>query len=683
MRSLYHHALWLGLLALPACTPASTTPPAAAPAPTTASKPPPPAEPDLSPVSAPKGVVALGRWQNATGTLKAVERIGRLPFPMEMILQKQLGDKELVAVLKLDAAIDGVVIIDPASTPDRPKFLGAVSLPLQSMDKAMALASRAGKPVSVRPGVYRIGRMMDLVCDLSASVGDVNARLICSEHERDLDALVPWMTRGLPNEKLGAGDLHLETRAEGLRQQFQREIDQFAPLLPGLAIRQLRDLGLQQAGLLDIAAATAGDVPKLVADLDTLSLDMRLDGDKTEATVGGSVKFKGTSSWVSKLMTHRNDKSGPVPAVFWQMPKDSDSVAYTHGVDPKLFDGMREALASAVRGLLTGKVDGADAQAISDLFAKAPLVDSPTTVSARGHIEPPAPRTYAKPTDFKPADAIRTSQDQTRAALGWTVIGLETKSDVYVAWLKDLARTYNSRTLQTKLKKELGQKAADHMPVIKSVGAPKGSPAGSVAYEFSIPITSEDIWEQHRKTHRYSPHPKGAPAKGSLAVTVVVAADGNRTWLGIAGDPNALGSHLAAVKDGAPKDGTIAARTDLEALKSGNHTGGGFFTLDGIVASLRGSLGGTMSASERQMLTEGLVRLPNKGSTPVIVFTDGTTGAAPVNSFEMKVTKGTIDDAVSFAQLALMARPSAEPPPAVERATPAVPPPPPPAPRKK
>ncbi|RYE83362.1 MAG: hypothetical protein EOO75_19420 [Myxococcales bacterium] len=353
MRSLYHHALWLGLLALPACTSSSTPTPATPPSTTTAPKPG-PVEPDLSPVSAPKGVVALGRWQNAAGTLKAVERIGRLPFPMEMVLQKQLGDKDLVAILKLEAAVDGVVIIDPASTPDRPKFLGAVSLPLQSMDKAMALASRAGKPVSVRPGVYRIGRMMDLVCDLSASVGDVNARLICSEHERDLDALVPWMTRGLPNEKFGPGDLHLEARAEGLRQQFQREIDQFAPLLPGLAIRQLRDFGLQQSGLLDIAAAAAGDVPKIVSDLDTLSLDLRLDGDKSEATLGGSVKFKGTSAWVSKLMTHRNDKAGPIPAVFWQMPKDSGSVAYNHGADPKMFDGMREALASRIPSNIFG-----------------------------------------------------------------------------------------------------------------------------------------------------------------------------------------------------------------------------------------------------------------------------------------------------------------------------------------
>ena len=66
--------------------------------------------------------------------------------------------------------------------------------------------------------------------------------------------------------------------------------------------------------------------------------------------------------------------------------------------------------------------------------------------------------------------------------------------------------------------------------------------------------------------------------------------------------------------------------------------------------------------------------------TPVLLFTNGTTGAAPVNSMEVRIQKGSIDDMVALALTALSPRAREEPPPAVERAPT---PPPPPAPKKK
>lgn len=673
-------ALWLGAVVLPACGTQPAPPPVQpAPPPTvSAAAPPPPAEPDLSPVAAPRNVVALGRWANAASTLKTIEAVGKLPLPLDTLIQKELNDKELFALIKLDSAIDGAVVIDPASPPDDPKFLGVVSLPLRDMSSALALANRAGKPVSVKPGVYRIGRAKDLVCDLSVAVGDAPARLLCSEHERDLDMLVPWLTRGLPKDQFGASDLHLELRAEGLRDRYKEELERFGPLLPGLANKKLRDEGVQQQALIDLVTNAAADAPKFVNDLDSLTLDVRLDGTKTEASISGSVKLKSTTSWVSKMMTHRNDKAGAAPPIFWQAPKDSDSASFNHGSDPKMLDGLREGLSAGAKSLLTGKLDGADVQAISDLLAKIPMTDAQAIVVTRGHLPAPKAERTLKPTDFKPADAVKASQSLARGVIGWSLVGVETKADPYVAWLKDLVKAYNSRTLQGTIKKAIGKDAVAHYPTLKVVGAPKGAPAGTTAVELSIPITSKDVWYSHGKQHEYREHPKGAEAKGSISITLTVTPDGNRTWIGVASDTAALGSHLAVVKDGSPKEGTISARPGLDALKSGSFTGGGFFSVGGAINTFASTARSTMSERKRKEMDDVLAAMPNKGETPVLLFTNGTTGSAPVNSMEIRIQKGTIDDAVALAFMALKPRRLEEAPPAM-----VVPPPPPPAPRPK
>jgi|GEM_PF-617400 len=646
MRSSYHHALLLGVLALSACT-GQPPPPPAQPVPQPTQAPPPtstaPAEPDLSPAPAPKNVVAVGRWANVAGSMKAAEKVGKLPFPLDSVLQKELDDKDMFALLKLDSSIDGVLILDPSSPSDDPKPLGAVSLPLRSLKDAVDLANRAGKPVTLRPGVYRIGRARNMVCDLSASVGDAPARLICSEHERDLDLLVPWMTRTLPTEKLGTGDLHFELRAEGLRDRYKEELERFGPVLPGLVNKKLRDEGIQQQALIDLASNMAGDLPKVANDLDVLSLDMKLDGEKSEASVSGAVRFKSNSSWVTKMMTHRNDKAGAPPAIFWQAPKDSDSASFNRGTDPKLFDGLREGLAAGVQGLLGGKIDGGDVKAISDLFAKLPLTDAQAVVVARGHIDSKDRPKPIKKEDVKPADVLKATQEQVRHAVGWSLVGIEAKGDQQVAWLRDLVKAYNSKTLQATIKKGLGKGGAEHLPTVKSVGAPKGAPAGTFAVEFSLPVSSKDLWHKNGRLHGHREMPK-AEAKGNLSLLVTVTPDGNRTWIGVSSDAAALGSHLAAVKEGAPKEGTLASHSGLDALKNGTVTGGGFLSIGAIVTAVSNTSKSFLSERERKELDGAIAAMPNKGETPILMLSTGTTGATPTNSVEVRFQKGTLDD---------------------------------------
>jgi hypothetical protein len=575
-------------------------------------------------------------------SIKTIEKLGKLPFPLRGLLEKELDDKEMVALLKLDAPVDAAAMIDPSSPPDNPKPLGVISLPLRDFKETLAVASRAGKPLSLRPGVYRLGRNRDILCDLSVAVGAAPARLLCSENERDLDQLVPWMTRGLPNESFGNADLHLELRAEGLREKYKAEIEQFGPMLPNMLNEQLVSAGIKHQGLIELLTGAAADGPKLASDLDALAFDLRLDGEKSEVSSTGSIRFKGTSSWVARLVTHRNDKAGPPPAIFWQTPKDSDSVSFNRGSDPKFFDGVREVLASGSRELLAGKIDGADVKAISDLLAKIPLTDPPAIVVARGHLPPGPPPKEIKRENFKPADAIRESQNQARAAIGWSLVGVEAKSDAYAEWLRSLVKTYSSRTLQKSIGKVLQDKAGK-LPTLKTVAAPKGAPKGTVAVEVAFPITSRDVWYNHGRLHDYRDHPKG-DAKGTISFLITVSPDGDRTWIGVGAEPKVLGERLAAVQSGASKDATLASRGGLDALKNGSYTGGGFFSIGGLAKTVSGSLRSTLSRREREEMDKFLGAMPNKGETPILLFTAGTTGATPTNSIEVRLQKGTIDD---------------------------------------
>ncbi|MCS6900811.1 MAG: hypothetical protein RMJ98_14480 [Myxococcales bacterium] len=651
MRPLYHRALLVGLIALPACS--SPPPPVAPPPPASASAPVVPMaahEPDLSPVVIPKGTVALGRWLNVEASLKNLEKLKKLPFSLLEILEKELDDKEIVALLKLDAPVDAAVMIDPSSPPDNPKPLGVISLPLRDFKETLAVASRFGKPLSLRPGVYRLGRNRDIFCDLSVAVGPASARLLCSQNERDLDLLVPWMTRGLPEDSFGTADLHLELRAEGFRERYKAELEQLGPLLPNMLNDQLMSAGIKHQGLIDLLTGVVADGPKLANDLDVLALDLRLDGEKSEVSVAGSVRFKSTSSWMARLATHRNDKAGPPPAIFWQVPKDSDSASFNRGSDPKFFEGIREVLASGARELLGGKLDGGDVKAISELLERIPLTNPEAIVVARGHLPPePAPKEIKKE-NFKPTDAIRLSREQARALMGWSLIGVEAKADVYADWLRNLVKVYNSRTLQNTLKKQLQDKAGK-LPTLKIVAAPKGAPKGTVTAEVSFPIFSRDVWFNHGRLHDYRDHPKGPDAKGSLRFLITVSPDGNRTWIGLGADPKILGEHLAYVQSNAPKETTLASRSDLELLKSGSYTNGGFFSLGGLAKNISGSLQSMLDHRDREEMERFLGAMPNKGETPILLLVTGTTSTTPTNTVEIRLQKGTLDDLATLGLL--------------------------------
>jgi hypothetical protein len=594
--------------------------------------------------------------KNVATAMRSIETLGKLPMRLDSLLDKELGDRDLTSLLKLDASIDVALALDPASKSLKDDPLVAVSLPLKSLDDALAYASRAGKPSKIKPGVFRVGRTGNLMCDLSVAVGDAPARLICAERERDVDELRPWLTRGSPTAQFGAADIHAELRAGPARERLQAELGNDLAALPAAAASEFRrKTHLNSPSVQEAISAVTREGLAFGEDADSVAIDLALDPTNTQVSFSSSIKFKGASSWLTRALTSRNDKAGPPPAIFWQAPRDSDSVAFTHGVDSKLFVGIKDSTAKILDELTRDLLKDKERESLVSLITSIPLVDSSGTVSARGHLDH-KPLVKIAPEKYSPADAIKSAQAHAAGLLGWAVVGVEAKSDAQVAWLRQVAKTYNDRSLQGTLKKSIPKELQSKIPTVKLVGGPKGTPAGTVALEISIALDSQDVWNTYGREHGFRPHPKGAPAKGNVSFTIVVMPDGDRTWVAFGADPAALGAHLAAVKNGAPKEGTIASRDGLDSLKNGPNTIGGYLSLAGLAHASRSSLRSILSHREHSKLEEALHSLPHKGETPVLLLGTGAAGAAPSGTLEVRLQKGNIEDLSAFVLFAMTHR---------------------------
>jgi hypothetical protein len=592
-------------------------------------------EPDMSVVAEPKNIVAIGRWKNVAATLHAVEKVTRLPVELEPLVKHEIGDRDVAEVIKLDSSVDMAVALDPAAR--EPDFFFAFSIPLKSLDAARTIAEREGRVTQVRPGVFRVKRSGNMTCNIALSLGDAPARLVCGEKDRDLEALLPYLTRGMQAAQTGPSDIHLEVRFQPVRDQFRPLIDEAARRGPAMAAAFLtRDLGISDPAVLDLVNDVIGEASSLVDDLDAVSVDAALDAATPQATLRGAVKYKGAKSWTVRALTQRNDRAGAPPAIFWQAPKDSDSAIYGRGADPKMYEGIRRAIVTMVGAAGRGRMPDADRKAIEDVLAKMPLVDA-TTVSASGHVDGPK----GAPKERKPQTVVRDAQAKLAQMVGWTLVGMDVKADADIEWLRELVKVYNRPTLQTWLKKQL-RDDAKYLPVVKLV-TPPGLPRGATGIEVSVPLDSRVLWNfVGSPDGEFKPHPQGAPTKGNVKMLLVVVPDGpSRTWAAFGADEKVLKDQLNAAKTGAPKEGTIAVREGLEPLRTGPHVSAGFLSLASAFSKMRDALSGSREGTAAQA---AMAALPNQAKTPILLVHTGTAGATPTTEMEVRVQKGSLDD---------------------------------------
>jgi hypothetical protein len=551
------------------------------------------------------------------------------------VIPQNVDARQLAAAVALDAPIYGMAALEPQSK--RPGAFVAVSVGLTSLDKAKQAVESAGPVTELGPGLFRVAGRTSPTCIIAASAGSTPARLVCGPKEKDVTALAPYLTRTLPAAAAPAQDVRLELRLQPAEARFGPLLRTQIQGLPVLAQAEL-SIGEEtfDRAIVDAASGIADEVVALVADADKLTIDATMD-PATCLHATAALSVRGKSSWTASTMSERPERAGAPPDIFWRAPKDSASVFYGRGTDPKRFSPILRTTRALVDGALRKFKIGSDAdrRALVDLI-EWPMGRDVISVSAAGRVEAPTAK-----------DKKQTPQEEVNAIfkgiLGWSLIGYEESSTAMAKQMKAFADVYARKGFQAPLKalmNDMAGKDGDKLlPKIKVKKAPASLGADALDLEIKIekfPARTFDI--------------KGATDKDlvTLELHMLLMPDGkSRTWVAFgAGNPDGLVKRLLAVKQGAPDTETIAARKDLDPLRRGSHMGAGFITLNPIVKSLSSPTSALALGRRNNLdrIMRSISTLPHQGDTPIFFSTSVTGTDTPRSDVTVDVSKGTLED---------------------------------------
>ncbi|MDC3953366.1 hypothetical protein [Polyangium jinanense] len=598
---------------------------------------------DLSPVPEPEDVVAFFGWKSPAATLTSFGTCAAIPPEPLMggvegqlrallrdVVSSNVDVRSLAAAVSLDAPVFAVASLETQSK--RAGAFVAFSLGLTSLEKAKMAVEGAGPVTELGPGMFRIGGRSGSTCVIAASAGATPARLVCGPKEKDVTTLAPYLTRTLPTKAGAASDMHLEVRFAPAEARYGSLLRTQVQGLPVIAQAELA-IGEPKfdRAIVDAATGLADEIVAFAQDADKLTLDVSMD-PATCLRASASLAMRGKNSWVSGLMGERPERAGPPPAIFWRAPKDSASVFYGRGSDPKRFQPILRTARLLVEGILAKVNVGseADHRAVGELF-DWPMGKDVETVTASGRVE------------VAEVKGTRTPQQEAEALvngwIGWGLAGYEEGSANLAKQLRKIADVYNRKGFQDPLRKELGPELSKALPKVKVGPGPAALGPDSLDLSIKIENVPAALLD------------KSAPQKAlvSVEVHVLLMTDGkSRTWLAVGGGkPDGLVKRLLAVKTGAPDAGTIASRTDLEPLRRGTHMGSGFLSMGPLVKSLdrMKDVFGPREDARVQQLIRAVSTMPHQGETPIFVTSSSTgTVDAPRGELAVTASKAAFED---------------------------------------
>jgi hypothetical protein len=656
VRTVARHALIGGAAAAWSLSCGGAPPPAAAP-PATATTTPSPtliAAADAAEPAEPSHVVGIVRWRNPNTTFETIYRWTGIRLQGGE-LAAQFLDSALAGALAFDAPVDAVAALDPKNTTEMP--LMAVSVGVRSLDAARRAFQTMGPITEVRPGEFRVSvrqgkkKSDKPSCLLLSARGSAPGRVICGRRDHDVDALRGYMSRTLPERDLGTSDVHLELHAPPVVDVYAPMINQGLNVGAALARRKLelgeptfdRALGVTATGLSE-------EIRAVLADLDTLTVDLTVAPERANASV--AFRLKGQQSWVAGTLASEAPRAAAAPAMFWSLPATAISASYAYPPEHQRFDAIRHTLGELLDGYLAHEgLAPADRAPLAAIFDDKYSHDSPW-VTASGRFErdgatKPAAKTGAAP----PADPLQAAID----GFGWYLAGIATPNQT-PDFVKTLATALSRPKLQALVRTKLAEflpsdEASDNPPLLpsgftfKPAQAPKELPKGSSAFELAITRESPKSSNATKK-----PPPK-VPAPVKLQVLVVP--ESARTWVILGSDKAQLVKTVLAATEAAPPAGKLSSRADLATLKDGKYAGASFNTLQSFLESWLGGVARMpFDPDKMRMLNEtrtALESTPNRGKTPIL-FTNNVTlenGVTWRGSFD--VPKGVIEDAIVLA----------------------------------
>ncbi|HEV8245730.1 MAG TPA: hypothetical protein VGP93_08175 [Polyangiaceae bacterium] len=570
---------------------------------------------DLSPVAAPPDLVLVGRLSRPLTVVDTVARWAGLPVSVRQLLPPDVKWAE--SVIAWDAPIQLAGVVDGKQGP--PEVSAVVSVGLTSLDAAVAGLRQQG--LSLRraaPGVFQITGEQPS-CAVAAARGQAPARLVCGESFRQVERLLPYATRGLPDTPAGKSDLEIELMAEPLQRMYAQQLSSLT-FLSGFVIRELSiDHPAFDRALADAVYALAGELQVLAVEIDRARLEAKLDEAGSAVDLGLSIKLRAEKSWTGQLLAEAAQRSTTAPEAFWQLPDQATDASYANAVDPEHARGMARTLADLADGYLDKEKVGRGARdrvkaAIVDLFA---LSAATAGAHGQGAILGKDP----------------TLEQRVAAIVGWRLFVIDGPAAPYLRVSRDLLAVVNDRDLRKFAAKELQIDAKLLPNSSERAFTAKGVPPGGRVFTQSAPAALLEKLSKRELSGLKSPKDKNA----SLKLVWVVVPDGKKTIVVLAPDEKVAAERIAAFKAG--KEPTLAQRPDLGPLRSARAFSAGFASLAtfaGQLSSLAQREGG-----DSQKLLDAL---PHHGRAAMLTSLSVERGNGTTLRLQLRVQRASVED---------------------------------------
>jgi hypothetical protein len=345
--------------------------------------------------------------------------------------------------------------------------------------------------------------------------------------------------------------------------------------------------------------------------------------------------------------------------MFWRLPRSVHSATYGRSADPKHLEPILAGIRHAAGVLLAkGPVSAASRSAVDAFLATIPLHGG-TVVSAQGlvPIDEPAPGSKATRT---PASAILDIKRLVYESTGWSVVGVEAPASSYVTWLEKTSTMVQHLLRDAAADKALAEdlRNAKWVPKLRVRKGVAGYPQGTTALDVTSDFDSRDVWEFTKTSQAGdeggTEHPKGAAAKGSITLRLVVVPDGqNRAWIGLSAHDATLRAQMRIVTSPGKTEETVGSLDGLEALRASSSPGGGFFHYGNALRMALRAARLAATERERAKIDTVVATLPHQLQTPMLLFVGGKAGTRPTLGMSFHVQAGTLEDVAALVRYAM------------------------------
>jgi hypothetical protein len=305
--------------------------------------------PDLSPVKRPAEVVLVGRIARPRLLTETLTKWSSLPMRLEDLIPSDA--RPLAKVVKWEAPVETLVALDAFGEGKAPPPLVIGSVGLTSLEDALGAADAMQMPThKLAPGIYRVGDFPNVSCALAASVGAAPARLVCGRGTKDVDLLLPYATRGLPIEPQTGADFELVIDAKPIQERYGRDVAGLR-LLAGVGVRTIAlDQPKFDRALSDAVYGVVDETINLLADLDQIRLEARIDAARNVLTASSELKLRGESSWVAGSIAAT--KPAAVPATLPRLPPGATMACYNPVMPAERYAAIGRILGDLAEGYL-------------------------------------------------------------------------------------------------------------------------------------------------------------------------------------------------------------------------------------------------------------------------------------------------------------------------------------------